>query len=156
MRVLSAAVCALAIGVVLAGPGASKTMTHQAQGSLAARALYVANHGGIRSHRYGDATQQMKSLVRQLIRQTFRPAGAAAVTHALCYSRRESGWNPGAISPTHDHSSFQVNEPSNEPSHPQFDYARMDRDPAYGVWAGWVVSSHGRDWGPWSGGVYAC
>ena len=116
----------------------------RARVSLAARARYLAVHGGITGHCYACATSRMKALVRALIRETFRPAGWAAVTHALCYSRRESGWNPGAVSPTHDHSSFQVNAPS----HPQFDYWRMDHDPAYGVEAGWVVSSHGRDWGP--------
>jgi hypothetical protein len=44
----------------------------------------------------------------------------------------------------------------NAPTHPQFNYGRMDSDPVYGVWAGWVVSSHGRVWGPWRGGVYPC
>jgi hypothetical protein len=94
----------------------------------------------------------MKQLVRALIRQTFRPAGWAAVTRALCFSRRESGWSPGAISPSDDHGVFQVHRASYHP----FDFWRVDHDPVYSVWVGWVVSSHGRDWGPWANGTRPC
>jgi hypothetical protein len=120
--------------------------------TLDAQARYVAGHGGIRSHRYGDATPAMKQLVRALIRQRFRPAGWGAVTRALCFSRRESGWNPAADSPSDDHGAFQVHRASYHP----FDWPRISRDPAYSVWVGWVVSSYGRDWGPWANGSRPC
>jgi hypothetical protein len=60
--------------------------------------------------------------------------------------------NVGAVSPSDDHGLFQVNRPS----HPQFDYYRMNHDPAYSVWAAWIVSDHGRNWQPWANGVHPC
>jgi hypothetical protein len=120
--------------------------------SLAVQARWLAQHGGVRSSRYGDATPHMKQLVRALIRQTFRPAGWAAVREAECLSRREAGWNPAAVSPSDDHGAFQAHRPA----HPQFDYARISVDPAYSVWVGWIISDHGTNWSPWNGGVYSC
>jgi hypothetical protein len=117
--------------------------------SLASQARWVAAHGGIRSSRYGDATPELKRLVRALIRQTFQPAGWAAVRRATYYACRESGFNPGAVSNSDDHGAMQVHRASYHP----FDFWRVDHDPAYSVWVGWIVSSHGRDWSPWDNGT---
>ena len=145
-------VCVLAVAAMVFGAaGVTSQMTAAARGprrSLAAEARFTASHGGVYSHGYGAATARMKQLTASLIVQRF----GASSSRALCFARRESGLNPVAVSATDDHGAFQVNRPT----HPQFDYWRMDHDPAYGVWAGWVVSSRGRDWSPWNGGSYAC
>jgi hypothetical protein len=122
--------------------------TATANTSLARQAQWVASHGGIRSSRYGDSSPRLKVLVVRLIKQRFR----WAADRAICFARRESGLNVGAISPSGDYSTFQIHR---APYHP-FNYARMLVDPAYSVWVGWVVSSHGRDWGPWAGGTRPC
>jgi hypothetical protein len=134
----------LAVALTLAGAAAASSIGQQAR--------WLAAHGGVRSSRYGDATPKLKQLSAALIGLQFQSAGVAAIRHAICYATRESGMNVGAVSPTHDHSLGQINEPT----HPQFNYGRMDRDPAYAAWAMWVVSSHGRDWSPWRGGTRPC
>jgi hypothetical protein len=116
--------------------------------SLAVQARLEVRRGGIYGTCYGCASSRLKSLTAALIRQRFGVYAA----RALCFARRESGLNPGAISSTDDHGAFQINRPT----HGQFSYWLMDHDPAYGVQAGWVVSDHGTNWGPWAGGRYTC
>lgn len=137
---------------------AAVSVTSQAGGALLkrpptlpAQARTLAAQSGY-NHAYGGGSARLKQVTAQLIRQVFRPAGPSAVARALCFARRESGLNPVAISTSDDHGAFQVNRPT----HPQFNYWLMDHDPAYGVEAGWSVSSRGRDWGPWAGGAYPC
>lgn len=149
MRTGIALACALAMCSIGVGRGEAVTSVKNPPAqTLEAQAAYTAAHGGVTGTCYGCATGQMKTLVARLIAKRF----GGAASRALCFARRESGLNPAAISRSDDHGAFQINRPT----HPQFNYGRMQRDPAYGVWAGWVVSDHGTDWGPWSGGAYAC
>lgn len=119
--------------------------------TLDQQARHLANHGGIRSSRYGDASPQMKRLAWKLVVQTFRRAGADSARRAVCIAGRESAWNPGAINSSSGAVGlFQFY------GHPQWSSWRILHDPAYAVRAAWQLSRHGRDFGPWEGGSYRC
>lgn len=147
---MRAVIIACLVVTVAAGyaAGRGEAVTQVKAPNLEATARYVANHGGITGSCYGCATPRMRGLVAQLIIKRF----GSYAGRALCFARRESGLNPGAISASDDHGAFQVHRASYHP----FDYWRLDHDPVYSVAIGWVVSDHGTNWGPWAGGRYAC
>lgn len=107
------------------------------------RAAHAAVHnGGIRSHRYGDASPWLRRLSRELVERAFT---GSSRWWALCVVNRESGFNPGAISRTDDHGLPQINRPS----HPWVNYPRIIRDPVYAVAVMVRLSERGQSRGPW-------
>jgi len=119
------------------------------QPALERAATRAAATGGIRSHRYGDATPWMRRLSRELVSRAFR---GDARRWALCVVGRESAFNPGAISRTDDHGLAQINRPS----HPWVNVRRLVVDPVYAVAVMVRMSEGGRYRRPWQGSGYAC
>lgn len=153
----------IACAVILAtcfvgGAGAQGTV------SLARKARWEAQHGGIRSTRYGDATQRMKTLSRQLVVRRFARAGGDAVRWALCVVERESGFNPGAVNSTAIAPDVPVAGAGHASGLPQIvvyyhrwvDRWKLLHDPAYAVAAMYRLSNGGLVRGPWQGGGYSC
>ena len=121
---------------------------------LIKQARFLAAHGGVTGSCHGCATLRMQALTRKLVEYRFRPAGAGAVSTALCVVRGESGFNPGAISHTGDYGVAQVNRATWESVYPEwwqpvrgFRYALLD--PVFNVNVMWSMSRWGTSWSPW-------
>ena len=131
MRLLIATTTAL---VCLAGT-ASPTTT------LAQQARWLARHGGVTGTCAGCATHRMQALSYALVREQFRPAGGAAVTHALCIVRHESQGNPGAVNASSGAAGLSQIEAQWHPEIRKYNLL----DPVDGVAAFWRLTRHGRD-----------
>jgi len=119
------------------------------QKKLEVEARRVARHGGILGTCSGCATPRMQRLSLELVMRAFPPGSKA---WAVCVTMRESGANPGAISPSHDFGLGQIHVAA----HPQFSAWRLTHDPVYSTRAFVQLSQRGRKRQPWEGGRYAC
>ena len=98
---------------------------------------------------YGCASKAEIAEGKRVVREVFGLGYAGRV--AACIVGRESGWNPFAVSATGDHGLFQFNRLA----HPWLDMSRI-YEIRFNVRLAWRMSRHGTNWGPWSGGTYAC
>ena len=148
MRLLLVVVAA---GALVLAPGAlgRDRVDRLPQSTLEHQAELVVTTGGVICRRHGCATPYMRRLVRELIERAFP---VSARSWALCVSRRESGYNPGAISPTSDYGVAQIHLAS----HPWVNGQRLLVDPVYAVAVFVHLSRHGTERSPWYGGSYRC
>jgi len=148
-RTLAIAGCVLLLIALIAAVADAKgadRVDRLSRAQLEHAAERAAATGGIRSHRYADATPWMKRLARELIERAFPRESRA---WALCVVGRESGFNPGAISRTDDHGLAQINRPS----HPWVNVRRLVVDPVYAVAVMVTLSDGGANRSPWG---WAC
>jgi hypothetical protein len=129
---------------------------------LEREARNVGLNGGVICHTPGQgrgcATPYMRRLVRELIVRYF-PAGSDRAW-ALCVARRESGYNPAAVSYTNDHGVGQLNRPSHTwVNYNRIAFWRNNRwasDPVYSTQVFVRLSRQGANRSPWAGGAYHC
>ena len=109
----------------------------------------IAN-GGTYSVRYGDCSNTIKTIVKELLNRKFGPHG----TYYWAYSivNRESGFCPGAVNTTYSDPNQQAQCVAQmiPAYHTWVDYDRCKSDPAYSVQVFANLSNYGTSTGPWS------
>lgn len=157
-------VLSLVIFSMLTLATSASTATQKYEGpAIAAKARYVALHGGVTGSCWGCATPQMKSLVIQVIRARWAGdrGGTQGLVTSICTTWRESGFNPGAISSTGDWSQSQFNYVAHHWQHP--DWWQPGRGFKYLIQDPWKSSSEmlamsqsGTNFTAWRGGLTSC
>jgi len=145
---LTVAVFVAALIFAPCGRGADR-VDRMSQTTLERQAELVVTTGGVRGRCHGCATPYMRRLAQELIARAF--VGDAR-RWALCVVDRESGFNPGAVSRTHDYGLAQIHASS----HPWVNVDRLLVDPVYAVSTMLRLSRGGWQRSPWSGGSHAC
>jgi len=143
------AALAMVIGLVFTRAASGDTVRRMSQPRLEHTARYVAQHGGVRGSCLGCATQRMRRLALELVWRAFPRRSRQ---WAVCIVLRESGANPGAVSPSHDFGLAQIHTAVWR----QFSSWRLTHDPVYSVAAFRQLSHAGHNRQPWNGGRYAC
>ncbi len=118
---------------------------------LAKEARKVVRNGGIKSHRYGDATPYLKRLSYELVERAFLPYGYDRVQWALYIVDRESDFNPGAINTTWSGWEEQAKGLAQliPKYHTWVNFDRMLRDPYYAARVFVRLSKGGKETSPW-------
>lgn len=99
----------------------------------------------------GVATAAKASTVAQARAEIVRLWGDQS-PRALCIVRRESGWNPRAVSPTNDYGLFQLNAIHARTFGPRW---LQVLDPVANVRMAYTLY-RSSGWQPWAGGRYPC
>lgn len=85
-------------------------------------------------------------------RQKIQKLWGPQAPRAYCIVKRESGWNPRAVSRTNDHGLFQINGIH---SYTMRDSWARRYDPVTNVLMAWRLY-RAAGWSPWAGGAYRC
>lgn len=117
---------------------------------LAKEAKKVVRHGGVYSHKCGDASPYLKRLSYELVERAFRPYGTQ--DWALYIVGRESCFNPGAINTKYSNPKQQATGLAQliPAIHTWVNYDRMVKDPWYGAMVFVKLSNGGKSTGPWA------
>lgn len=109
----------------------------------------IAN-GGTYSVRWGDCSNDVKTIVKELINRYFGPHGTERWAYYIV--DRESGFCPGAVNTTYSDWSQQAQCVAQliPEYHRWVDYDRCKTDPAYSVAVFAKLSRNGQSTGPWS------
>ena len=117
---------------------------------LAKEAKKVVRHGGVYSHKCGDASPYLRRLSYELVERAFAPFGTQ--DWALYIVGRESCFNPGAIN--YKWSSWDQQAKGLAqliPAYHQWvNYGRMLKDPWYAAMVFVKLSDGGKSTGPWA------
>lgn len=107
-------------------------------------------HGGTYSYRYGDCSNRLQSISRELVHRIFGPHGTES--WAVYIIDRESGFCPGAVNTTYSswNQRAQCIAQMIPAYHTWVDYDRCKTDPAYSVKVFAELSNYGTSTGPWS------
>ena len=149
--------CATRLAVVVAAlaattfppASAADRVRHLSQWTLEHAAERAVTTGGVTGRCHGCATPYMRRLSRELVARAFE---GDARRWALCVVGRESGFNPGAVSPTHDYGLAQIHVAA----HPWVNGDRLLVDPVYAVETMRHLSRAGTNRDPWRGGSRRC
>lgn len=117
---------------------------------LAEKGKEAIASGGSYSVRYGDCSEKVKTIVKELLVRAFGPYGT--IQWANYIVGRESGYCPGAVNTTYSSASQQAQCVAQliPAYHTWVDYKRCKSDPAYSVHVFDVLSNHGTSTSPWS------
>jgi hypothetical protein len=126
-------------------PAAGAELDRMSYGQLNKAANKAIRNGHVYSHRWGDASPWLKSLCYEMVSRAFAKFGTSS--WAVYIVNRESGCNPAAINSSSGTTGIAQFHP---PSHPQYNYHRMQRDMAYAIRAFIRLSGGGRYTRPWA------
>lgn len=145
MRVSAAILVAIVLLAIAATANGKTSVNSVSWATWEQRAQKEIKAGGIYSTRHASASPKLKYIVIQMIYMRFGHGYVGY--HMYRCALRESGFNPGAISRTNDHGTFQINYAAH---HDSFDFWKIDHSPGYGINAAWRLYQ-GAGFGPWYG-----
>lgn len=128
---------------------ATSNIPHMSDEQLADQARLEVRNGGTYSVRYGDCSERLKALSRELVDRAFAPYGTQSWAEYIV--GRESGFCPGAVNTTYSSWSQQAQCLAQliPAYHTWVDYDRCKSDPAYSAWVFVRLSRGGHSTGPW-------
>lgn len=116
---------------------------------LAQQGRLEIRHGGTYSVRYGDCSERLKAISRELVSRAFAPYGTQSWAEYIV--GRESGFCPGAVNTTYPNPNQRAQCLAQliPAYHTWVDYKKCKSDPSYSVWVFVRLSRGGHSTGPW-------
>lgn len=152
MKTLTAMLIVTLSFFIVGGASGHKTKTvSPTWATMDQRASAEIKAGGVYSRGHGAASPKLKAIVTRMI--YMRMGHGYHGKKMWCYANRESGLNPGALSPTNDHNVFQFNWSAH---HNSLDFNKLD-EPRVGYA---IIAADrmfkGAGYSPWAGGSHSC